>query len=317
MQVAFIGAGKMAGTLMEKVDEHDDVDVTAICDINEEAARAAAEPRGAAVYTDHEALFRDKSTDAVFVAIPPFAYDDQLTLAAEHGVDLFVEKPVGLRPERAAEVGVTLEESGVITGTGYVFRYDKITEKALELLADRTINLIDARYWSGLLASPWGNELERSGGEIGTRSTHVYDTIRYFGGDVESVCAAGTTRTNVEEIDYHDATSATMTHENGAISHVSSGVTSPDWKVEVDLLADDCRLRLDYAAQQLTGVIGEEPVEYEYETDRYGREINAFLEAVRTGDRDLVRSDYADAVRTLELTSTVVDSATEGRPIDL
>ncbi|MCU4743314.1 Gfo/Idh/MocA family oxidoreductase [Natronoglomus mannanivorans] len=314
MDIGFIGAGKMAGTLMEKVDDFEGAEITAICDIDEEAARAAAKPRNAAVYTDHGKLYDEEPLDAVVVAIPPFAYDDQVTLAADRGIDVFVEKPVALKPEQGRATLEAIEEAGIVTGTGYVFRYDEITEKALELLADREIAMLTGRYWSGLLASPWGNELDLSGGEIVTRTTHVYDLVRYLGGEVERVTAASTDRIGTPEIDYPDATTATLTHENGIISTVSSAVTSPEWTAELDVVGDDIHLHLDYTTQELTGTIGDEEVHFELPTDRYGNEIHSFLEAVRRGDPTHVRSDYADALRTLSLNWTVIDAAETGEP---
>ncbi|MCL7417785.1 MAG: Gfo/Idh/MocA family oxidoreductase, partial [Halalkalicoccus sp.] len=156
MEIGFIGAGKMAGILMEKVDTVDDASITAVCDVDEDAAREAAEPRDATAYIDHETLYAEESLDAVFVAIPPFAYDDQVSLAAEHEIDVFVEKPVALKPEQGRETLAAIEDCDIVTGTGYVFRYDEITEVALELLEGREISLLNGRYWSGLLDSSWG-----------------------------------------------------------------------------------------------------------------------------------------------------------------
>lgn len=314
MNVGFIGAGKMASTLMEKVDASDGATITAVCDIDEEAARDAAEPRNAAVYTEHETLYEEGSLDAVIIAIPPFAYDDQVALAAEHGIDAFVEKPVALKPEQGRETLAAIEDAGIITGTGYVFRYDEITEKALELLEDREIAMLTGRYWSGLLASPWGNELERSGGEIITRTTHIYDLVRYFGGDVERVTAASTDRIGTPEIDYPDATTATLEHENGIVSTVSSAVTSPEWTAELNIVGEDVHLHLDYTTQEITGVVGDEEIHFELPTDRYGQEVTGFLEAVDRNDPEHVRSDYADAVRTLSLNWTVIDAAESAEP---
>lgn len=69
MEIGFIGAGKMAGILMEKVDAVDDASITAVCDVDEDAAREAADPRDATAYTDHETLYAEEPLDAVFVAI--------------------------------------------------------------------------------------------------------------------------------------------------------------------------------------------------------------------------------------------------------
>lgn len=313
MHVGFIGAGKMASTLMKKVDDAEGATIAAVCDVEEDAAREAAEPRGADAYTDHRTFYDERpDIDAVFVAIPPFAYDDQVTLAAERGIDVFCEKPVALDPARGRETLAAIEEAGIVTGAGYVFRYDEITEAAIDLLDGREIALLDGRYWSGLLASAWGNELALSGGEIVTRATHIYDTVRYLAGDVEHVAAAATDRIGTEEIDYPDATTATLVHENGVVSSVSSAVTSPDWTAEVDVVGDGVSLTLDYTTQELTGSVDGEEIRREHPTDRYGREVEAFLQASRANDPSTVRSDYADALRTLSLNWTVIDAAESG-----
>lgn len=314
MDIGFIGAGKMASVLMDKVDGVDDATITAVCDVEEDAARTAAEPRNAKAYTDHRALYEKEALDAVFVAIPPFAYDDQVTLAAERGIDVFVEKPVSLHMSHGRDVLSVIEDADIVTGTGYVFRYDEITDKALKLLDGRSVGLLAGRYWSSLLASSWGNELDRSGGEIVTRTTHLYDLVRYFGGGVDRITAASTDRIATPDIDYPDATTATMQHENGAISTVSSAVTSPKWTAEFDIVGDNVFLQLDYVTQELSGSIDGEDVHYQFATDRYGNEVEGFLEAVRQDDPGHVRSDFRDALETLSLNWTVIDAAESSEP---
>lgn len=314
MRVAFIGAGKMATRLMSCVDSVSGANITAVCDIDTDAAAEAANPRDAAVVTDHERLFDDHDFDTLFLAIPPFAYSNQATLAVDHGVDLFVEKPVALQPEDAEDVEAAVADSDIVTSSGYVFRYDLITEKALDLIGNRDIALLDGRYWSGLLASDWGNKLDISGGDINVRATHLYDLVRYFGGEVERVSAAGSDLVETEEIDYDDAVTTTLEHETGTVSHVSSAVTAPKWTVEFDVIGDDFELRLDYTDQSLSGVVDGEEIEFDGSCERYKREVETFLEACETGDEDLVRSSYGDAARTLELNWTVIKAAACRKP---
>lgn len=317
MDVAFIGAGAMATTLMECVDDVEDVGITAICDVDEAAAAEAADPRDAVTYTDHGAMFEEQEFDAVFVAIPPFAYDDQPSLAAQHGVDLFMEKPVGLRPSYARDVAAELEDSDIVTASGYVFRYDRITEKALELIGDRPIGLLDGRYWSGLPRSRWGHQMETSGGVINVNTTHVIDLLRYFAGEPAQVYAAGTDRTGTEGIDFDDAITSIVEHENDVVSHVSSSVTDPDWTVELDIVGDGFELNLNYAEQTLTGTVDGEDVVFDGDCDRYRREVEAFVEACRRRDQGLVRSSYADGARTLDLNWAVVDAVDSASPVDV
>lgn len=317
MDVAFIGAGKMASTLLQQVDELPDVNVAAICDVDEGAAAEAAVPRDAAVFTDHQTMFEESDFAALFVAIPPFAYDDQPELAAEHGVDLFMEKPVGLRPEYAHEMARHLSDSDVITAAGYVFRYDEITEKASELIDGRTVGMLDGRYWSGLPASRWGYEMETSGGVINVNTTHLIDLLRYFADEPARVYAAGSSRIDREEIDYDDEITAIVEHETDVVSHVSASTTAPNWTVELDVIGDDFELHLDFTAQTLTGTVDGEDVEFDGECNRYRREVETFVEACRQRDQELVRSSYADAARTLDLNWAIIDAIDADGPVEV
>lgn len=312
MDIAFIGAGSMAGTLMERVDVIENAEIIAVCDINKNTAAAKADPRNATIYTDHEELYESEPLDAVFIAIPPFAYEDQVSQAAGQGIDVFIEKPVSLRPSEGREVLTAIDATDIVTAAGYVFRYDGITEMARELLEGREIATLAGRYWSGLLANSWGNELDLSGGEIVTRTTHLYDLVRYFGGDVEEVGAAETKRIDVTEVDYADATTATLRHNNGIVSSVTSAITSSKWTAELDIVAEDAFLRLDYVDQTITGSVDGEAVDETIPTDRYGAETEAFIDASRHDNPSYIRSDYRDALQTLSLTWTVIDAAETG-----
>ncbi|WP_306061553.1 Gfo/Idh/MocA family protein [Natronococcus wangiae] len=318
MDLACVGAGIMGQRLLEQFDRRDDVRVTAICDLDEETARAAAEPREAAVYTDHNRLYRNESLDAVVLAIPSFAHTDQAIGAAERGLDLLVEKPVARTNEKATEIRTAIEEHGVITQSGYLSRYSSLVDRAEELIGDRTISLIEGRYWGGVPGREWGRRKAKSGGSNVQLSTHVFDLVRYFGGDVERVAAFGGSRVNLESIDFEDVNSTTMKHENGAVSHISTNcVTSIGRKLE--LAGDGFYLELDFTHGTLAGTVDDEAIEYEStdSTEALRREVDAFVTAVNERDETHVRSDYADAARTLELTLAANEAIETGEPVSI
>jgi len=315
MDIAFIGAGKIATQLLERVDSVADANVVAVCDIDNGAAETAANARDAAALTDHHHLFESFDFDVVFVAIPPFAYDDHAALAVDHGVDLFVEKPVALEPTAAHEVEELLTDTDILTSSGYVFRYDLITERAADLIEGHTIASLSGRYESGLPGSEWGYRRDTSGTDVNVRATHVLDVLRYLGGEVSSVRAVGSDRGIVAETDYDDAVAATLSFESGAVGTLSSSVASPSWTVEVDIVGDGLNLTLDYTSQTLTGTVEDDAVEFDGSCDRFAREVETFLEACRDRDDSLIRSTYGDAARTLELNWAVVDSLPDGKPV--
>lgn len=318
MDIACIGAGTMGQRLLEQFDRHDDVRIAAICDLNEESAREAAEQHDAAVYTDHGRLYRNESLDAVVLAIPSFAHTNQAIDAARRGLDLFIEKPVARTTEKATKVSTVIEKHGVISQSGYLSRYSSLVDRAEELISDRTISLIEGRYWGGVPAHKWGRQKEKSGGGNVQLTTHIFDLIRYFGGDVRTVAAFGGSRVDVESIDFEDVNSTTMKHENDIVSHVSTNCVTPVGR-KLELAGDGFYLELDFTHRTLTGTVDDEHFEYESDdsNEALRREVDAFVAAVAERNKSYIKSDYADAAKTLELTLAANEAIKTGEPVSL
>ena len=316
VEFAFVGAGGIASRHLRYLEDCQGASVVAVCDIVEEVAERAAEPHGAAAYTDYRDLFEEESFDAVVVAVPPFAHEDQELLAAEHGVDLFVEKPLALNGETAERFEAAVGESGILTQVGHMDRYSEAVERSKELIGDRTLALVDARWWCGVPGNEdhWWRVKAKSGGQIVEQATHTYDLVRYFAGDVETVYATGGQRVRVDELDFEDSSSASMKHENGVTSHVSATSASPSGDRGFRLVGDGFQLSLDPGAGTLSGVVDGEEIDFEGSEERYEPEMDAFIEAVETRDDSGLLSPYADARKTFETTLAADRSLRTGEP---
>jgi predicted dehydrogenase len=255
----------------------------------------------------------------VIVAVPPFAHDDQEILAAEHGVDLLVEKPLALTAEKAEEIAAAVEDSDIVTQVGHMNRYSDMVERADELLGDREIALVDARWVGGVPGGEghWWRERDRSGGQIIEQATHVYDLVRYFAGEVESVAGYGGLQVRTELLDFPDATTVSMSHEDGVVSHVFSSSASPDHEVSVEVVGDGAQLTVDFTEDRLTGVVDGEEIDYETDGVTYADELDAFLEAVETRDGSVCRSPYGDALETFRVTLAATEAADEGEEVEV
>lgn len=312
VKIGFIGAGGIATTHLDNLRERDDGAVVAVCDLDEEAAQRGAEPHDAAVYTDSAKMYEETDLDAVFVCVPPFAHGAPELEAADRGIDLFVEKPLGLEADTAREIDEAVADAGILTQVGHMNRYADIVERASDLIEDRTLALVDGHWWGGVPGAAWWRVESKSGGQVVEQATHTYDLVRNFAGDVERVRAAGGQRVVTEKIDFPDATSATMTHENGVVSHVSATSASPDGANELRLVGDEFTLRLDFGTNTLKGTVDGARIDYEGSGKTYEPELDAFLEAVETRDASSLRSPYADARKTFETTLAVNESIESG-----
>jgi predicted dehydrogenase len=323
--IALVGAGGIGTIHLGTLADIDAADVTAICDVSAEAATAAAEEFGADVYTDHEEMLSNEDLDALFVAIPPFAHTTQETAGAEAGLDLFVEKPIALSGETAARVDEAIAEAQVRSQVGHMYRYSPVVEEAVDRIGDRDVALIDGHWVGGVPPSGWWGVKEKSGGQVVEQAAHVFDLVRYFGGDVDSVCAQGGKSVVGDDIDFEDAVSASMKHESGAVSHVSTSCASPDEHVALRLVGDGFHLELEFwfegedhpvSLGRLTGTVDGEPIELEAEEDAWAREVRSFVETVGGGEGDL-RSPYDDARKTFELTLAVNEALDEKNAVEL
>ncbi len=335
-KIGFIGAGGIASVHLETLDTviesgrvgRDgtpcDIELVAVADIDGETARAAADPRGATAYTDGVELVESESLDALVIAVPPFAHGEYERVAADHDLDLFIEKPVALSMADARETARHLDGSEGLSHVGYVCRYAQITEYARELLDGRRIGHIDSTYWVPVPETDWWRERRYSGGQIIEQSTHVYDLHRYLTDDVVTATGSGTDRLLVDSVDFQDATSVTLDHVSGAISHVSSTCASPTARFETRIVAEDAVLELDFMNHSLTGTVDGESVTFDGDGEWYRREFEAFLRASvayrgerRGTDAESVdiRSDFDDAVATLDLTLTAREAAETGERV--
>ena len=314
VRLAFIGAGGIAEWQhFENVEGMDNADVVAICDVDEETAEAAADRFDAESFTDHRDLYEEAAFDAVFVCLPPFAHDDQELMAAERGVDLFVEKPLALSTEKAGEIRRAIEANDVVAQAGYNWRYSAGIERAAEILDGRTIGYVEGYWWGGAAGGPdhWWRRRETSGGQTVEQATHIFDTVRFLAGDVERVSARGVNRLE-DGVDFSDATSATMEHENGLVSHVSASCASESNKFGIEVVADGATLAVDQYG--VSGTVDGEEVDEAFERNPYVREVESFLDAVESRDDGAIRSPYADATKSLALTLAVNDSIDSGEP---
>jgi predicted dehydrogenase len=317
VDLAFVGAGGIAQWQhFDNLEALDDARIVGICDVDAETAESAADRFDAPAFSDHHDLYDETDPDAVFVCLPPFAHDDQEVAAAEHGYDLFVEKPLALSAEKAREIEAAIEANDVLAQVGYDWRYSAGVERARGILSGRDIGYVDGYWWGGVAggADHWWRHAAKSGGQVVEQATHVYDTVRHLVGDVERVAAAGSHRL-ADEVDFSDATSATMTHENGAISHVSTTCAAEDDEHGLEVVADGATLEV--TEQSVSGVVDGEAVDEEFDRNPYAAEVEAFVDAVASGDGAGLRSPYGDARRTFELTLAVNESIEDGEPVEL
>jgi predicted dehydrogenase len=227
--------------------------------------------------------------------------------AADRGIALLVEKPLGIDADVPARIAAKIRETGVVSCVGYPWRYLDVVDTARELLAANPPHLVTGS-WLGETPGPaWWDRSEQSGGQIVEQATHIFDLARFLAGEMEPVAASGrrVARAAHPHSDILDVTETSLRFASGAIGSIETTcLLDSAHDVGIDTVSDGMSMRLDILDPQLTVRRGGETVihkpESTFETP-YERQNRAFIDAVQ-GKPNRIRSPYEDALLTHRVT---------------
>ncbi|MGG1634897.1 Gfo/Idh/MocA family oxidoreductase [Paenibacillus sp. FSL K6-3182] len=320
LQIGIAGTGWFGMMHAEKLAKLAGIKVTAFLATSQQKADAAAQRfEGARGYDSIHRMLDDRKLDAVYICVPPFAHGEIESALLERSIPFLVEKPLGVDEQLPSEILKGIEEKKLITSAGYHFRYMDGTDRARELLRERT-TLMALGYWMGSMPGvSWWRKMEGSGGQFVEQTTHIVDLLRYTVGEVSEVYAAYGNRymSGVEEgVTVSDVGTVTLKLVGGAVATISNTCAIPAGdRSGLHIYTNKGVLELGHS-----GLIDTEAgrrTEYANQTDPYELENEAFLHAIRTGDVSRIRSSYADAVRTHQVTIAANESARTGLPVKL
>ena len=94
-RAALIGCGGMSTSHLRALNEVPEIDVVAVCDIDEGRLQAVGDAFNVANrYTDYHAMFAAERPDMVSIATQGPQHCAATIAAAEHGVHVLCEKPM-------------------------------------------------------------------------------------------------------------------------------------------------------------------------------------------------------------------------------
>ncbi|OME78972.1 oxidoreductase [Paenibacillus sp. FSL A5-0031] len=320
LQIGIAGTGWFGMMHAEKLAKLAGIKVTAFLATSQQKADAAAQRfEGARGYDSIHRMLDDRKLDAVYICVPPFAHGEIESALLERSIPFLVEKPLGVDEQLPSEILKGIEEKKLITSAGYHFRYMDGTDRARELLRERT-TLMALGYWMGSMPGvSWWRKMEGSGGQFVEQTTHIVDLLRYTVGEVSEVYAAYGNRYmgGVEEgVTVPDVGTVTLKLVGGAVATISNTCAIPAGdRSGLHIYTNKGVLELGHSG--LIDIEAGRRTEYANQTDPYELENEAFLHAIRTGDVSRIRSSYADAVRTHQVTIAANESARTGLPVKL
>ena len=240
LRTAILGCGQFAHRHAQILSAlEDEIELTAFCDRNPQRAINFSHTYTddkATIYSDHLTMFKQHKLDLLVVCLPPYGHTNEVNLAAQRGIHILIEKPIALSSDLAWTMVEDTEKAGVKTQVGFMFRFGE----AIEVLKAKIdsgeagmLGLMSARYFCNALHAPWWRDKSKSGGQLVEQVIHMFDLLRYLGGDCASVFSRQENlfHREVEGYSSEDVSATIVNFKNGGIGvvYATNGAIPGKW----------------------------------------------------------------------------------------
>jgi len=103
-KVGIIGCGAILPRHLEAIQENDNFELTALCDIQSSLVKSLAKKHKVKSYTDYQKMVKSSDVDFVVVATPNSLHYEQAIYALNNKCDVLVEKPVAFTSKEVKEI---------------------------------------------------------------------------------------------------------------------------------------------------------------------------------------------------------------------
>ncbi|MEM8835657.1 MAG: Gfo/Idh/MocA family oxidoreductase [Planctomycetota bacterium] len=340
LRCATVGVGRMGRHHARKYAEMAGCELVAVVDADEERRLTAAETHGCVALADEKELI-DLGVDAVSIAVPTTYHRKCATPLLEAGIACLIEKPLAEDVEEGRKLVEIAERTGATLMVGHIERFNpavRALERAqrddmgggesargvvprfievhrvspmtfrsvdVSVVMDMMIHDLDVILW--LMNGVEPSEVVASGVPVITEHEDVCNARLTF--DMpQGPCVANITASRLA---MKTERKVRIVGENGYVSidfAAKAGVLIRKTANEMQLeeVRDALRNGTDLSELNYMDLIAYEPLEIDHR-DQLEMEIEAFLTAVRTGERAPIdaRAGFA-AVRTAQ---RIIDAA--------
>lgn len=324
INISFIGAGNIATQHMNYLKKFPDVKIFGVYDIHQNTVLAKQHGCDVGFYNSLDQMLDGVKPDAVFICIPPYAHGKAEMMCIERKIPFLVEKPLAREIDVARRIASEVKNSGVITSVAYMNRYREGVQKAKKLIEKFPVTMIHGGWIINPpnMDHPWLMKHELSGGQVVEQTTHLFDIVRYLCGEVSYVQCYGTKGFIPISDTYntYDATGTLFRFKSGIFASILSSWSSGlENKIYLNLSGVDINIQFngwDFDAQ-ISSRDHPEAVYIPGEKNIFAIEDRAFVNAVKHNNPAEVLSDYANGVKSLEISIAANKSLEAGSPVSL
>ncbi|MBO7358794.1 MAG: Gfo/Idh/MocA family oxidoreductase [Clostridia bacterium] len=350
LKVAIVGAGGISEVHIAGYKALDNVELYALCDINEERLKEKGARHGVSrLFTDEAEMLRAlPEIDAVSVTTWNSQHAPCAIMALEAGKHVICEKPMAMNAEEAAAMEAAAKKAGKLLMIGFVRRFGNDCEVLKDFIDAGDFGEIyycKANYTrrNGCPGGWFGDKSRSGGGPLIDLGVHVIDLVRYLMGNPQPVSVFGATFDKLKDrpgikslaagytaadagrekpkFDVEDLATALVRFDNGAVLHVEAAFSMyiPHDKGIIELYGTKSGAVLDpeltiYTQQNnyLTNVTMAGSTALSF-TGLFENEIAHFVRCITDGIP--CRNPAEDGVALMKILDAVYESAATGHEV--
>ena len=346
LKIALVGAGGISNAHLPAYQNfRDKVELVAVCDVNEAAAKAFAGKVGESVrvYTDYQALLEDTEVEAIDLLTLHCDHAKQAIAALKAGKHVLIEKPLAINLPDCEAVIAQARASDRIAMVAQCQRYHPSYLAAKEAIESGRLGEIRAVRFDCMQNLPmyvkpghWLYDGDLAGGGVVMSvMIHRIDLMRYLIGEIRSV-RADCRHTSKDFIHgAEDFANVWLEFENGAVGDGFGAYSlyRTPYSENLMIFGTDGTLHAvppvgewigdAYLASRETEGEGENPfqgfqplqpaVDAFPTDDGFVNEILHFADCCRTGERPV--SDATDTIESMKVIFAIYQSSRTGEAV--
>ena len=248
LKIGIIGLASVSEVHIKAIEKIEYANLIAATDIDKTKKSLLKE--GQTFYANAKEMLENEKLDCVHICLPHFLNTENCLLAAQYGVNVFMEKPIALNPIDASSLDAI--DDKIKVGVCFQNRYNETVQMAKKIIDSQKYGkpkgIKGIMTWhrsEEYFLNSWIGKKELSGGGVMTSmGIHTLDILYYLMGDVKWV--HGYTGNFLHsKIDVEDTAIAHLAFQNGANGIFYSTVTyARDAAVDIEIVLETAVLSI-------------------------------------------------------------------------
>ena len=349
LKIGIIGCGGISRQHIEAYNKNPDVEVYALCDINEDRVKSMGEKYGIdRLYTSAEEMLKLPEIDAVSVCTWNSAHAPCTIAALNAGKHVLCEKPMAMNAAEAQTMIDAAEKNGKLLMIGFARRYGSdtiILENFLKQDYFGEIYYAKATYLrrKGFPGGWFGDKERSGGGPLIDLGVHMIDLAKYIMGNHKPVSVYGATfhklgdrknvigrggyesaiKSNKDPFNVEDLATAMIKFDNDSVIAVDTSFSLNIKKDTTDLqffgtkggakLAPELEIYSEQCGYMVdTSLVAPTALDF---TTLFSNEINHYVDCLM--GRAQCKSPAKDGLEMMKILDAIYESAETGHEVIL